>query len=160
MTDPIRDRPHAPAGYGFSTKPEGMLAWDRVREALGAAQVYFVATVAPNGAPYVTPIWGSWVGDHLYFEGGDDTRWSRNLQAEPRIGFGTVSNGLHINGRGKVERSPAGAEFGAVADNYAGKYGYRPTTDDYRRVSPQVVIALAMDSLEDFAKTPTRFRFQ
>jgi nitroimidazol reductase NimA-like FMN-containing flavoprotein (pyridoxamine 5'-phosphate oxidase superfamily) len=137
-----------------------MLPWDRVREALAGANLYWIATKRPDGGPHLHPIWGGWVGNHLYFEGGDTTRWARNLASDKRVGFGVDSQGLHISGRGVVEISAAGEDFKALAANYASKYTYQPETDQFYRVNPEVVIALAMTSLEEFAVTPTRFRFE
>ncbi|MEX2624972.1 MAG: pyridoxamine 5'-phosphate oxidase family protein [Acidimicrobiia bacterium] len=160
MTDPVAERPQAPAGYGYSTEPKGMLDWVRVREALAAANVYWIATKRPDGAPHLHPIWGGWVGSHLYFEGGPTTKWARNLAGDLRVGFGVESKGLHISGRGVVEYTGAGADFKALANNYVGKYPYKPTTDMFYRVAPTVIIALSMSSMEEFASTPTRFRFE
>jgi hypothetical protein len=159
MSVPIAERPIAPKGYGYSTKRTGMLEWHLVREALAAAQLYWIATRRPDGGPHIHPIWGGWVGDHLYFEGGDTTRWARNLARDQRVGFGVESQGLHISGRGVVDNTPAGNDFEALTANYAGKYSYRPQTDQFYRVKPSVIIALAMTSMEEFASTPTRFRF-
>jgi hypothetical protein len=156
---PIRQRARAPQGYGFSTSPEGMLDWTWVQEALAAADVYWLGTVRPDGGPHMTSIWAAWVRDHLYFEGGEDTRWARNLAADPRLSFGTASGGLHLSGRGVVEKAPAGEAFASVADCYESKYSYRPQHDLFNRLTPEVVIALDLTSLESFANSPTRFRW-
>ncbi|HSL24712.1 MAG TPA: pyridoxamine 5'-phosphate oxidase family protein [Acidimicrobiia bacterium] len=156
---PIRERPRAPDGYGFSTSPEGMLDWPRVSQALANAEVYWLGTVRPGGGPHMTSIWGAWVGEHLYFEGGDDTRWARNLAADPRLSFGAVSAGLHISGRGVIEKAAAGEAFSAVADCYGAKYSYRPEQDLFSVLLPEVVIALDMSSMDSFASSPTRFRW-
>jgi len=160
MNDPVVERPRAPKGYGYSTQPEGMLEWGRVREALAAANLYWIATKRPDGGPHLHPIWGGWVGSHLYFEGGDTTRWARNLEGDKRVGFGVESKGLHISGRGVVEYTQAGADFKALAANYVSKYPYKPQSDQFFRVTPTIVIALGMTSMEEFAATPTRFRFE
>lgn len=159
MTDPIRERPDAPAGYGYSKKPEGMLTWSEVESALATANVYFLSTIGSDSGPHTTPIWGAWVGHHLYFEGGDNTRWSKNLATDPRLSFGVDAEGLHISGKGTVERAKAGDSFKKVTANYASKYSYKPKQDDFRKLSPKVVIALNMSSMEAFANSPTRFRF-
>ena len=156
----VAERPQAPAGYGFSTETRGMLSWDEVRHALAAANIYWVGTRRPDGAPHLHPIWGGWVGHHLYFEGGDTTRWARNIAGDPRVSFGVESNGLHISGRGVVEKGSAGGDFPALTANYASKYEYQPTTDDFYKVRPDLVIALNMSSLASFASSPTRFRFE
>lgn len=98
--------------------------------------------------------YGAWVGHHLYFEGGDDTRWSKNLATDPRLSFGVDAGGLHISGKGRVEQAKAGDNFKKVSANYAVKYSYKPQQDDFRRLSPNVVIALNMVSMEAFATHP------
>ena len=155
----VTERPQAPTGYGYSTGPKGMLSWAVVRDAFAAATLYWIGSSRPDGSPHLHPIWGGWVGHHLYFEGGETTRWAKNLAADPRVSFGVESNGLHVSGRGLVERGPAGDDFKALVANYAGKYDYQPQADAFYKVTPEVVIALNMSSLEDFASSPTRFRF-
>ena len=156
----VTERPQAPTGYGYSTEPEGMLSWEAVGAALGAATLYWIGTIRPDGSPHLHPIWGGWVGHHLYFEGGETTRWAKNLSADPRVSFGVETSGLHISGRGLVEQGPAGDDFKAVVSNYGSKYEYKPQADAFYKVTPEVVIALNMSSLEDFAKSATRFRFE
>jgi hypothetical protein len=133
--------------------------WSDVAAALAAAPVYFLSTISPDGGPHTTPIWGSWVGRHLYFEGGTDTRWSRNLQADHRLSFGVDSAGLHISGKGTVALGAAGDAFDEVKANYAEKYEYSPAADEFRVFSPRVIVALNFSSLESFTATPTKFRF-
>lgn len=160
MSTPRADRPRAPEGYGYATDPEGMLDWTQVREALAAAEVYWIGSVRPDGGPHMHSIWGGFVADRLCFEGGENTRWARNLTADHRVAFGAAAGGLHITGRGKVIKAPIGEHFPALADNYASKYDYRPETDDFWQVHPVHVIALDMRSLEAFAASPTRFTFE
>ncbi|MGH8912227.1 MAG: pyridoxamine 5'-phosphate oxidase family protein [Acidimicrobiia bacterium] len=157
---PHVSRPRAPSGYGYSTEPEGMLAWEKVGAALAAANIYWIASALPDGSPHLHSIWGGFVDPHLYIEGGDTTRWARNLVADSRVGFGVESGGLHINGRGAVRRSPAGESFEALKANYGRKYDYTPDNDEFWRIDPSVVIALDMSSLEAFASSPTKFTFE
>lgn len=83
MTEPLADRPHIP-GYGIPTSPKGLLPWSWARERLERATVYWMATAGRDGAPHVVPIWGAWVHDRWYVEGGP-VRWQRNLRANPQM---------------------------------------------------------------------------
>src|SRR5512147_600445 len=83
MTEPIVDRPRIP-GYGVPDSSDGTLPWSWARERLDRALVYWLATTGPDGAPHLVPIWGAWVGDRWYVEGGP-TRWQRNLRANPNL---------------------------------------------------------------------------
>ena len=83
MTEPRGDRPHVP-GYGIPESVDGILPWSWARERLEAAIVYWLATTGADGAPHLIPIWGAWVGDRWYVEGGP-VRWQRNLRANPKL---------------------------------------------------------------------------
>ena len=83
MTEPRADRPHVP-GYGIPKTPDGTLPWSWAIERLEAAIVYWLATTGADGAPHLIPIWGAWVGDRWYVEGGP-TRWQRNLRENPQM---------------------------------------------------------------------------
>jgi len=156
----IAERPQAPSGYGYATGPKGMLSWDEVGGAIAGAKIYWIGTTRPDGSSHLHPIWGGRVGEHLYFEGGDTTRWARNLSADARVSFGVEFNGLHISGRGTAAPGPAGEDFDALTANYASKYDYTPQTDSFYVVTPEVIIALNMSSMESFAASPTKFRFE
>jgi hypothetical protein len=161
VTEPIASRPQAPKAYGYSTKKKGMLPWDEVRNALAEAYVYWIGTTRPDGSSHIHPIWGGWVGQTGYFEGGETTRWARNLASDKRVSFGVDSDGMHISGRGTVSQGEAGDDFDVLKDNYASKYEYYPEADgSFWRIAPIVVIALRMSSMDAFMNSPTRFTFE
>jgi len=83
MTEPKADRPHVP-GYGIPKSMKGTLPWSWAQERLGRAMVYWLATTGSNQAPHLIPIWGAWVDDRWYVEGGP-TRWQRNLRQNPKM---------------------------------------------------------------------------
>jgi Pyridoxamine 5'-phosphate oxidase len=83
MSQPRVDRPHTEQGYGIPGSLEGTLPWSWASERLTAAPVYWVASVRPEGRPHVTPIWGVWVDEAFWMEGGSRTRRFINLQQNP-----------------------------------------------------------------------------
>jgi nitroimidazol reductase NimA-like FMN-containing flavoprotein (pyridoxamine 5'-phosphate oxidase superfamily) len=83
MTTPRADRPHVP-GYGIPTSTDGILDWSWARERLDRAITYWLATTGADAAPHMIPIWGAWVDDRWYVEGGP-TRWQRNLRVNPQL---------------------------------------------------------------------------
>jgi nitroimidazol reductase NimA-like FMN-containing flavoprotein (pyridoxamine 5'-phosphate oxidase superfamily) len=83
VASPRVDRLHIP-GYGIPTSRAGLLPWSWAQEHLERALVYWLATSAPDGRPHLIPIWGAWVDDRWYVEGGQ-TRWQRNLRANPQL---------------------------------------------------------------------------
>ncbi len=83
MTEPRADRPHVP-GYGVPETLRGILDWAWARERLESAITYWIATADAEATPHMIPIWGAWVDDRWYVEGGP-TRWQRNLRANPKL---------------------------------------------------------------------------
>jgi hypothetical protein len=83
MTGPTVDRPYIP-GYGVPRSETGTLPWSWATERLERATIYWLATVGSDGAPHLIPIWGAWVDDHWYVEGGP-VRWQRNLRQNPQM---------------------------------------------------------------------------
>lgn len=82
MTWPIAGRPLL-QGYGVPADPHGLLSWVRVRSWLEDAIVYWVSTTRPDGRPHAAPIWGVWLDEAFWFEGGLGTRRARNLAVNP-----------------------------------------------------------------------------
>lgn len=161
--DPPRaTRPHIP-GYGIPHAPEGMLPWGEVERALGRAPRYWIATTDDAGAPHVIQQWGAFIDGSLYFEGGSDTRWARNLARDPRIAASVEAEGLAIMIEGRVEwLTPHPTLANAIIASYATKpYGYTPDPKHWvgdRLVAIRPVKAFAW-RFEDFNTTATRFRF-
>ncbi len=161
MTPIARRRPGIPRAYGVAESDEGMLEWPVVAAAISGAPIYWVSTVSPGATPHLIPNWGAFVGDAAYIEGGDMTRWARNLTG----GDGRVHIGVDHNGMQAMVRGIAGATDvdeatqTAIADNYDAKYPYRPTGNRFWRITPDHVLAWRTDTLEAFGTTPTQFDF-
>lgn len=153
---PRRDRPRFPADYGISRAEEGMLEWSRVDAALAATPVFWVSTVRPDGAPHLTPIWGGWDGAAIHIEGGDTTVWARALAHDARVAVGADHDGLQITLNGRAAKEVP-AHFERVAGNYAAKYPYRPQPGPMWVIWPRTILAWDVTSIEEFARTPTRF---
>lgn len=83
MAEPRADRPQTEQGYGIPQTREGTLPWSWAVERLRSAALYWVASVRPDGRPHLTPIWGAWVDDAFWMEGGGMTRRFRNLAENP-----------------------------------------------------------------------------
>jgi hypothetical protein len=88
--EPNVTRPHMP-DYGIKGPDEGtgLLPWAWALERLTTAHDYWVATTWPDGRPHVTPVWGAWVDDSLWFSCGPNSRKARNLTRDPRCSIAT-----------------------------------------------------------------------
>jgi nitroimidazol reductase NimA-like FMN-containing flavoprotein (pyridoxamine 5'-phosphate oxidase superfamily) len=154
---PAPDRPYIP-GYGVPETKEGMLTWEFVTERLAKARNYWIATLSPNNRPHTRPVWGVWVDETMYFGGGPDVRWARNLAANPEVTVHLESGDEAVIIEGTVdkltEENADPALLTRLDDAYEAKYGIRHGTPVYR-VRPRVAFAW-----KEFPTTPTRWRFE
>jgi nitroimidazol reductase NimA-like FMN-containing flavoprotein (pyridoxamine 5'-phosphate oxidase superfamily) len=159
--DPIVDRPGIPAEYGVG----GAIAyvdWAHVEERLAAERVYWIATSGPDGRPRVRPVDGLYLDRRIYVGGSPETRWVRDIAANPEVTvhLDGVSDVVIWEGTAEILRGATDelAERLAAASN-AKFPEYGMTADAYKgrgaiAIRPRTVIAWT-----DFTKDPTRFRF-
>ena len=113
-------------GYGVPKTKKGLLSWEHVTERLTAARDYWVGTANSAGAPHAVPVWGVWLDDRLYFSGGTEVRWVRNLRANPRVAVHIGSGDEPVIVEGAVILTEEqGDEAERVMDAYGIKYGFR-----------------------------------
>jgi nitroimidazol reductase NimA-like FMN-containing flavoprotein (pyridoxamine 5'-phosphate oxidase superfamily) len=150
-TEPRADRPQMPEGYGVPESAEGLLPWSFARAILDSALLYWVGTTRPDGRPHAVPIWGVWLDDAFWFEGGPDTRRGRNLATNPAIAV-HVERGddvVIVEGNAQHLAHPAPALATRLADAFGTKYepkNYRPDPASWDEgglycVEPHVVLA-------------------
>jgi hypothetical protein len=162
---PQADRPQMPDGYGVPAGGEGMLPWSHASTLLETAINYWIGTTRPNGRPHSVPVWGVWLDDTFYFEGGPDTRRGRNIAANPAVVVHVERDDDIVIVEGDAEAIPSPdatfaarlvAAFGA---KYGPKYNYTPDPAGWEggglyRVRPQVVL-----DWQHFPGDATRWRF-
>jgi general stress protein 26 len=98
--------PRFPEGYGVPDTPGETgerLPWSYVEEKLRVAANYWLTTIRPSGEPHARPVDGVWVDGALCFGGAPDTRWSRNLQANPAVSVNLSSEAAAIILEGKAD---------------------------------------------------------
>ena len=80
--DPIASRANLPADYGLP-EDSPLLSWNEVSDQVRKALHYWLSTASADGVPIARPIDGMWVANALYFGGGQNVRWMRNLRTNP-----------------------------------------------------------------------------
>ena len=164
MPEPAADRPVMP-GYGVLPAAEGsgLIAWAEAERRLTVSRDYWCATVRPDGAPHVMPVWAVWLDRRLWFSSGLRSRKARNLAADPRCTLTTddARNPVVVDGvvTRIVEPEPIGAFVAAVNAKYAAGVTVDfqdPAVNGTFAVTPRRVIAL---SDGDFTGSPTRWTF-
>jgi hypothetical protein len=161
VTEPRRSRPHVP-GYGIPEDEDGLLPWTWARERLERALIYRLATAAADATPHLVPIWGAWVGDRWYVEGGP-TRWQRNLRANPKLAI-HVEDGdevVIVEGEARELVAPPEPLSGQILGGYA-KYrakGYDATADHWREGGLWELRPVRAFAWSVFPDDMTRFQF-
>jgi PPOX class probable F420-dependent enzyme len=118
---------------------------DRTKKLLSDANLAFVATVGPDGAPQVTPVWIDTDGEHVLFNTATGRAKDRNLRRDPRVAIAVTPKGDFydmVEIRGVAEDLVVGEEADRHIDKLSEKYlgvpeyqGHRP---DERRVLVKV----------------------
>src|SRR5919198_5678505 len=103
MRDPIPERPHIPASYGFSsatrhTPPD----WQSIGERLRTARNYWICSVSPDGYPHALPVWGVWLENQLYFVTKRASKKGRNLLSNPKVAIHLESGDDVVSFQGRV----------------------------------------------------------
>jgi hypothetical protein len=152
-------------GYGVEppTAGTGLLPWSWAEVRLRESHDYWLATVRPEGTPHLTPVWGVWLDDALWFSSSLRSRKARNIEAGSRCSVATDSALDPVVIEGDVERVvdlDVIATFLAASNaKYAVDYDLDfldPTVNGTYRVAPSWAFALDHD---DFTGSPTRWRF-
>jgi hypothetical protein len=162
--EPVASRPDISEGYGIPKTRKGLLDWEHARDRLEKSLNYWLATAGPAGRPHAVPVWGVWLDDRLYFDGGPDTRHMRNVAANPGIvvHLEDGSDVVIVEGIAGPAIVPDRPLTTRVSEGYSAKYGsmgYKPEPDAWDGgglwvVQPRVAFAWA-----SFPKDVTRFRF-
>jgi Pyridoxamine 5'-phosphate oxidase len=162
MATPRADRPWIP-GYGVPETTDGILDWAWARERLEAAITYWIATAGADATPHMIPIWGAWVDDRWYVEGGP-TRWQRNLRANPKLAV-KVESGKEVvivEGVARELVAPAQPLAGRILAGYA-KYraaeGYEASESNWAEGGLWELTPIKAFAWSVFPDDMTRFRF-
>jgi general stress protein 26 len=109
----------------FSSEDATPTAWAEARLRLEKAEVYWLATVRPDGRPHVTPVVSVWLDGALYFCTGPSERKAKNLARSSHCVITTGCNvleGLDLVVEGEAIKVSDEARLQRVADKYASKY--------------------------------------
>jgi pyridoxamine 5'-phosphate oxidase-like protein len=163
VAEPSADRAHIP-GYGVPDSTEGMLPWSWAVVRLERAITYALGTASADGTPHVIPIWGAWVDDRWYVEGGP-TRWQRNLRENPRMVI-QVEDGddvVIVEGDATELTAPPEPLSSAILAGYA-KYieakDYRASADHWADGGLWCLRPVKAFAWSRFPEDVTRFRFE
>jgi general stress protein 26 len=153
-----------PAGYGAPGGPDSLLPLSYVEERLRGASNYWITTVGPNARPHVRPVDGVWVDGALCFGGSPETRWVRNLMANPSVSVHLPSEAEAVILEGTAvfitdSSHPLAAIAMAASRKKYPQYfsGNETPFRPFRALGPTAAFAW---TLEGFPRGATRWRFE
>jgi hypothetical protein len=153
-----------PAAYGPAGGPDTLLPWSYVEERLRAASNYWITTVGPGARPHARPVDGVWVDGALCFGGSPQTRWMRNLMANPAlsVNLSSEAEAIILEGTAEYVTDPshplAATSLAASREKYPQYYsGPQPPFRPFWALRPITAFAW---TLEGFPRGATRWRFE
>jgi len=105
-------------------------SWAEARGQLDAANTYWLATVNPDEAPHVMPVFGVWLDDVFYFTSGEAARKAKNLARNSRCVITATGKSLDLIVEGEAVKVRDESRLQRVAKLYASKYGWHLTVQD------------------------------
>ena len=121
------EAPVADIAEDFSSPGTTALPWTDAEEQLRKADVFWLATVRPEGRPHVVPVLAVWLDGSLYFATGHGEQKVKNLATNSRVSVTTgrndLSEGFDVVVEGRAAEVTDDAELGRVVETYVAKYG-------------------------------------
>jgi len=103
------------------------LDWPDVERRLALNGWFWLASVRPDGAPHMMPLFATWSEPVLFIVSKDSARKSRNLDADGRCVVSTEADGAHLVVEGNANRVRDRATLERASAAFQQTYGW-PTT--------------------------------
>lgn len=96
---------------------------------LAEPQLAHVATIEPDGAPHVTPVWVDTDGEHILFNTAKGRVKHRNMLRNPVVAISVVDKAddyrtLWVRGRAEMVEEGADQHIDKLAKKYLGQDSY------------------------------------
>jgi general stress protein 26 len=133
-------------------------SWEDTRQALEAAELFWISTVRADGRPHVTPLVAVWTDGAMWFTTGTEEQKYLNLTVNPQVVLTTGCNsweqGLDVVVEGEARHVTDQAALERAAKAWAVKWrgAWQFTARDGRFYNK----GLADGPSEVFAVTPAR----
>lgn len=101
----------------------------KVRHRLTTESNIWLATVRPNGAPHLAPIWFVWVEGKVYVCTSVDSVKARNLQANPSVSLALENGNAPVVLEGRACFTSIESVPPAVIEAFQRKYDWNIVTD-------------------------------
>jgi nitroimidazol reductase NimA-like FMN-containing flavoprotein (pyridoxamine 5'-phosphate oxidase superfamily) len=113
----------------FSDPAAEAISWAETKQALDAAQLFWITTVRHDGRPHVTPLVAVWLDDALYFATGPEEQKAVNLRHNRWVVLTTGCNeweqGIDVVVEGEAERVTEQPLLARLAEAWTRKWDGR-----------------------------------
>jgi Pyridoxamine 5'-phosphate oxidase len=109
------------------------LPWSEAERRMAGGGWFWLATVRPDGAPHLMPLFAAWANTSFFIASKDRARKSRNLEVEPRCVISTDTGDLHIIVEGTARHVRDEATLRRAVDAFQTVYSW-PTRIDGDRL--------------------------
>jgi nitroimidazol reductase NimA-like FMN-containing flavoprotein (pyridoxamine 5'-phosphate oxidase superfamily) len=113
----------------FSDPEAEATSWAETKQALAAAQLFWITTVRRDERPHVTPLVAIWLDDALYFTTGPDEQKAVNLRHNKQVALTTGRNewerGIDVVVEGEAERVTEQPLLARLAEAWTAKWDGR-----------------------------------
>src|SRR5262249_40282819 len=110
----------------FSSPEATPASWGPAERQLERAEIFWLATVRPDGRPHVTPLVSVWLDGAAYFATGPAERKAKNLEGNPNCvlttGCDKLGEGFDLSVEGRAVRVTNRAKLERVAAVFTAKY--------------------------------------
>lgn len=98
--------------------------WDEAQRRFATGGWFWLATVRPDGAPHVMPVFAAWAGSRFFVASKDSARKSRNLDADGRCVLTHDSGDMHLIVEGTARRATDSATLASASEAFATVYDW------------------------------------
>jgi hypothetical protein len=113
-----------PQGRSYATPEHPGAPWSDAVAELERSFTFWLATTHPGGRPHVVPVLAVWHDGALHVAAGPGTQKARNLARDPSASVTTHGERFDLVLEGRARRVRDDGALAAVAEAYAGKYGW------------------------------------
>ena len=108
------------------TMPDRAMTPQEMRDYMTETNIASLATLKPDGSPYLAPVWYEYAGEKLYFITGNSTVKARNILRDPRVSMAIATPGepykyVLIEGDAEITRSDLEMTTTSLCVRYRGE---------------------------------------
>jgi len=134
-------------------------SWEDAREALKAAELFWIATVRDDGRPHMTPLVAVWLDDALHFCTGETEQKAANLRRNQNVilltGCNQWDGGMDVVVEGQAVRVTDRRTLERLAEAWTrkwdGRWEYEPGHDGFRGDGKESVFVFTLRPNKVFA---------